>query len=150
MGQDGRKELCALNPEELKALMSDLGEPRFRADQVAAWVKKGTEIEDMTNLSKSLREKLSSVAVTNSVHIVEILTSKLDGTEKYLFRLSDGNIIEGVRMRYHYGDTLCISTQVGCRMGCRFCASTLEGCVRNLRAGEMIGQVLAVDRKSVV
>ena len=145
MGQDGRIELCALNLEELKVLMNDLGEPRFRADQVAAWVKKGTEIEDMTNLSKSLREKLSAAAVTNSVHIVEILTSKLDGTEKYLFRLSDGNIIEGVHMRYHYGDTLCISTQVGCRMGCKFCASTLEGCVRNLRAGEMIGQVLAVN-----
>ena len=78
--------------------------------------------------------------------IHESITSKLDGTEKYLYELPDGNLIEGVRMRYHYGDTLCLSTQVGCRMGCAFCASTLEGCVRSLTPGEMLGQVIAVHR----
>ena len=139
-------ELCALDAQELKTLIAGLGESDFRAGQIAQWVKKGVPIEEMSNLSKALREKLASVAVTNSVRISEAITSKLDGTEKYLYELKDGNLIEGVRMRYHYGDTLCVSTQVGCRMGCKFCASTLDGCVRSLSAGEILGQVLAVNR----
>ena len=145
MSEKNKIELCALTMGELKTLMRELGESAFRAAQIAEWVKKGAPVDEMNNLSKAFREKLSDVAVTNSVLIRECLTSKLDGTEKYLYSLKDGNLIEGVRMRYHYGDTLCISTQVGCRMGCRFCASTLDGCVRSLSAGEMLGQILAVN-----
>lgn len=146
MSGESLTELCALSFEELKQFVTGLGESTFRTSQIAEWVKKGADIEEMTNLSKALREKLAAVAVTNSVRINECLTSKLDGTEKYLYQLRDGNLIEGVRMRYHYGDTLCVSTQVGCRMGCKFCASTLDGCVRSLSAGEILGQVLAVNR----
>lgn len=140
-------ELCSLYPDELRDFVKSLGESGFRAGQISEWIRRGAQIEEMTNLSKSFREKLGSCAYINGVTIREAITSKLDGTEKYLYELRDGNIIEGVRMRYHYGDTLCVSTQVGCRMGCRFCASTLDGCVRNLTAGEILGQVLAVNRR---
>jgi len=140
-------ELCSLYPEELKAFIVSLGESGFRAGQIGEWIKKGAAVDEMSNLSKALREKLNACAYTNGVSIREAITSKLDGTEKYLYQLRDGNIIEGVRMRYRYGDTLCVSTQVGCRMGCRFCASTLDGCVRNLTSGEILGQVLAVNRR---
>ena len=144
---DNMTELCGLYPEELSAFVKGLGESAFRAGQLAQWIKKGADIGEMTNLSKAFRDKLSQTAYVNGVTIRESITSKLDGTEKYLYALRDGNIIEGVRMRYKYGDTLCVSTQVGCRMGCRFCASTLNGCVRNLTAGEILGQVLCVNRR---
>ena len=142
-----KTELSSLSFEELQAFVKDIGEGAFRAKQLSEWIKKGAEISEMTNLSKALRDKLEQKAYVNGVHIREVLTSKLDGTEKYLYELVDGNLIEGVHMRYHYGDTLCVSTQVGCRMGCMFCASTLDGCVRNLSAGEILGQVLAVNRR---
>ena len=124
-----------------------MGEGKFRAKQVFEWLKRGADFDEMTNLSKALREKFRETCLANPVTIHESITSKLDGTEKYLYELPDGNLIEGVRMRYHYGDTLCLSTQVGCRMGCAFCASTLEGCVRSLTPGEMLGQVIAVNRR---
>lgn len=143
---ENKTELCRLYPEELKQFILDLGESAFRAGQIQKWIKDGREIGEMSNLSKALREKLDACAYVNGVRIIESITSKLDGTQKYLYELIDGNIIEGVRMRYKYGDTLCVSTQVGCRMGCKFCASTLEGCVRNLTAGEILGQILAVNR----
>ena len=143
---DGKIELCGLGFDELKAFVTSLGEGGFRAGQIAEWIKKGAEIDEMSNLSKALRQKLNENAYVNGVSIKESIVSRLDGTEKYLYALRDGNIIEGVRMRYHYGDTLCVSTQVGCRMGCRFCASTLDGCVRSLSAGEILGQVLCVNR----
>lgn len=140
-------ELLSLNAQELQDfVVGDLGESKFRAGQIAGWLNRGAEIEDMTNLSAALRQKLSAVAVANPVRIRESYKSKLDGTEKFLYELRDGNLIEGVIMRYHYGDTLCVSTQVGCRMGCAFCASTLEGRVRNLSAGEILGQVVAANR----
>ena len=143
---DGKIELAGLTSEELNEFVLSLGESAFRSKQISAWIKQGAQIDEMTNLSKSLREKLAKASYVHGVEITRSIVSKLDGTEKYLYTLRDGNIIEGVRMRYHYGDTLCVSTQVGCRMGCRFCASTLEGCVRNLTAGEILGQLLAVNR----
>ncbi len=140
-------ELLSLNADELmNFVLNDLGESKFRAKQIAEWLKKGADIDEMTNLSAALRNRMKEIAVANPIVIQESYKSKLDGTEKFLYRLRDGNLIEGVVMRYHYGDTLCVSTQVGCRMGCAFCASTLEGRVRNLSAGEILGQVAAVNR----
>lgn len=140
-------ELLTLNAEELlKFVTEDLGESKFRAKQIQEWLKRGADIDEMTNLSAALRARLKEIAVANPVRIRLSFRSKLDETEKFLYELCDGNLIEGVVMRYHYGDTLCVSTQVGCRMGCAFCASTLEGRVRNLSAGEILGQVVAVNR----
>ena len=141
-----KNELLSLRYEELESLITAMGEGKFRAKQVFEWLKRGADFDEMTNLSKALREKLRETCLANPVTIHESITSKLDGTEKYLYELPDGNLIEGVRMRYHYGDTLCLSTQVGCRMGCAFCASTLEGRVRDMTAGEMMGEVIAVNR----
>ena len=132
--------------ELLDFVVNDLHESRFRARQMREWLNRGADIGEMSNLSKALREKLSEIAVANPVEIRESYPSKLDGTEKFLYALTDGNLIEGVVMRYHHGDTLCVSTQVGCRMGCAFCASTLEGRVRNLTPGELLGQVAAANR----
>ena len=101
----------------------------------------------MTNLPKDFRARLAEGASANPVRIRDAFVSKLDGTEKYLYELDDGNLIEGVLMRYHHGNTLCLSTQIGCRMGCAFCASTLEGCVRSLTPAEMLGQIIAVNRR---
>ncbi len=139
MGLDG-DELSRFVTEELH-------EPRYRAGQIAEWLNRGEDIEGMTNLSAPLRAKLSQLAVANPVRILESFRSKLDETEKFLYALPDGNLIEGVLMRYHHGDTLCVSTQVGCRMGCAFCASTLEGRVRDLTPGEILGQVSAANRR---
>ena len=140
-------ELLSLNKEELlDFVLNDLGESKFRAGQIAQWIARGADIDGMTNLSAKLREKLNGLAVANPVRILESYKSKIDETEKFLYALSDDNIIEGVVMRYHHGDTLCVSTQVGCRMGCAFCASTLDGRVRNLSAGEILGQVVAANR----
>ncbi len=142
-----KRNLASMSLMELTEYVKSLGEGAFRAKQIYGWICKGAEIGEMTNLPVHLRERLKEECVSFGVHIRECVTSKIDGTEKYLYELTDGNIIEGVRMRYHYGDTLCVSTQVGCRMGCRFCASTLEGCVRDLEAGEILGQILAVNRR---
>ena len=135
-----------LYPEEVKQRLAEMGEKPFRAGQVFSWLHKGARFEDMTNLSLALREKLAAIGVDQPVSIRETRVSKLDGTRKFLFALTDGNCVEGVLMRYHYGATLCISTQVGCKMGCRFCASTLEGCVRNLTAAEMLGEVQCANQ----
>ena len=140
-------QLLSLTYEETEAFVASLGEGKFRAKQLFSWLARGAAFEEMTNLSKALREKLAEKCVANPVSIRESVSSRLDGTEKYLYELTDGNLIEGVRMRYHYGDTLCVSTQVGCRMGCAFCASTLDGCVRSLSAGEILGQIVAVNRR---
>ena len=136
-----------MNEQELMDfVVNDLGESKFRAGQIRQWLNRGVEISEMSNLSNALRTRLSEIAVANPVRIRESYKSKLDETEKFLYELHDGNLIEGVVMRYKYGDTLCVSTQVGCRMGCAFCASTLEGRVRNLSAGEILGQVVAANR----
>ncbi len=139
-------EWMGMYPEELKAALSDMGEKPFRAGQLFSWLHKGAYFSEMTNLPGSLREKLNKTGIDQPAEIRESRVSKKDGTRKFLFALRDGNCVEGVLMRYHYGVTLCISTQVGCRMGCRFCASTLEGCVRNLTAAEMLGQIQCANR----
>lgn len=133
--------------EELEAFLEAIGEKKFRVKQIFQWIHKGvTTFDEMTNLSKDLREKLKGKAYIGSLKIESILISQIDGTRKYLFVLEDGNIIESVLMRYEHGNTVCVSCQVGCRMGCRFCASTLEGVIRNLTAGEILDQVLAIQR----
>ncbi|MBR6651753.1 MAG: 23S rRNA (adenine(2503)-C(2))-methyltransferase RlmN, partial [Anaerotignum sp.] len=118
------------------------------AKQIFDWLhaKQVDSFEEMTNLSKGLREKLAETASINGVEIVRKLVSQIDGTRKYLFALSDGAIIESVLMKYEHGNTVCISTQVGCRMGCKFCASTLDGVERGLTAGEMLSQIYAIQK----
>ncbi len=126
-------------------LTAEFGTKPFVAKQVYGWLCKSVEFDEMTNLPKSLRARLQEKCVAVAAKIVRTLTSKIDGTQKFLFELWDGNVVEGVLMSYKYGNTLCVSSQVGCRMGCKFCASTLGGLVRNLSAGEILGQVLAVN-----
>ena len=140
------KELSAALPEELAAEMAAISEPSYRAGQIFTWLQKGALFQDMTNLPNGLRDKLKENYIDQPVSILEQIKSRLDDTVKLLYALRDGNCVEGVLMHYHYGYSLCISTQVGCRMGCAFCASTLEGCVRNLTAAEMLGEVICVNR----
>ncbi|MCR4874359.1 MAG: 23S rRNA (adenine(2503)-C(2))-methyltransferase RlmN [Clostridia bacterium] len=133
--------------EEIEKIVLDLGEPRFRAKQLFEWLTKGAEFEEMKTLPKSFLDKLKEKGYTaQAIHIEDVLVSKLDGTKKYIYRLDDGNIIEGVLMKYKYGNTICVSTQVGCRMNCAFCASGLDGLIRNLTPGEILGQVVAVNK----
>ncbi len=141
-------DLYSMTEEELVALMGELGEPRFRAGQVFSWLSSGTPIAEMTNLSKALREKLAERCTDTLPKVEKKLVSKIDGTVKYLFSLYDGECVESVFMRYKHGNTLCISSQVGCRMGCRFCASTIGGRVRDLLPSELLGQVIAAERDS--
>ena len=128
---------------ELENLESKM--PRFRATQIFEWMNNYAEFDEMTNLPAELREKLKQNYISQPVKIENELISK-DGTRKYLFSLCDGNIVEGVLMSYKYGNTICISTQVGCRMGCSFCATGIDGLARNLTAGEMVSEILAVNR----
>ncbi len=121
------------------------GVPKFRIAQVTEWLHKGVRPQEMTNLPKDLRAKLDTIPFGGAT-IYDKRVSAKDGTVKYLFALEDGNLVEGVLMRYSYGNTVCLSTQVGCNMGCRFCASTLEGCVRSLRPGEMLSFLAEIER----
>ncbi len=139
-------DLLSLYPTEIEELILSLGAPKYRAKQVFEWLKGGTHPLEMTNLPKLLREQLAAAALWSLPTVERKLTSAVDGTVKYLFRLHDGECIESVFMRYEHGNTLCISSQVGCRMGCRFCASTLTGRVRDLSAGELLGQIIAAER----
>ena len=135
--------LKSLTQPELAALFKELGQPAFRAKQVFSWLHKGVRsYEEMTNLPKALRETLSEKYPIRPPEVVRKQESSKDGTIKYLWQLSDGNCVETVLMRYHYGNTVCISTEVGCPMGCAFCASTLGGLVRRLEPFEMLDQVL--------
>ena len=127
---------------ELETMLDKM--PRYRAEQVFAWLNDYVTFDEMTNIPQDLRNLLKEHYEDQPVKIQEELISK-DGTRKYLFALGDGNIVEGVLMQYKYGNTICISTQVGCRMGCAFCATGIDGLVRNLTAGEMLGEVLAVN-----
>ena len=128
---------------ELAGIFKELGQPQFRAKQVYTWLHKGVRsYDEMTNLPKALRETLEERYPICPPEVVRRQESQRDGTIKYLWRLSDGNCVETVLMRYHYGNTVCISTEVGCRMGCAFCASTLGGLVRRLEPQEMLDQVL--------
>ena len=139
-------ELTGMTSGELTEWIKAQGQPAFRGKQIFRWIHQGRDFDGMTNLPKELRERLRETCVAQPVSILLERVSALDGTVKFLFGLRDDNCVEGVLMRYKYGVSLCISTQVGCRMGCRFCASTLDGCVRNLTAGEMLGEILATNR----
>ena len=138
-------DLASITKEELEGLLAEMGEPRFRAKQIMEWLSRGVEPAEMSNVPKALRAKLAELPF-GSARIIETRRSQKDDTVKMLYELEDGNIVEGVLMRYSYGNTLCISTQAGCRMGCAFCASTLNGRVRNLTAGEMLSEITAVER----
>lgn len=142
-----KTDLASLTPEKLTAYFASLGEPAFRARQVFGWLHRrgASSFAEMTDLSLALRKKLEETAELPAVKVERTLRSRLDGTVKYLFLLPDGNAVEGVRMEYEHGPSLCISTQVGCRMGCRFCASTLGGLVRDLTPAEMMGEVSAAE-----
>ncbi|MBR7098557.1 MAG: 23S rRNA (adenine(2503)-C(2))-methyltransferase RlmN [Clostridia bacterium] len=141
-----KTELLSLLPEELEELMTELGEAKYRAAQIFPQLHRGVSPDDMTNLGKALRQKLSEAAHWHLPMIERKLVSALDGTVKYLFSLSDGNCVESVVMKYEHGNTICISSQVGCRMGCKFCASTIGGKVRDLTPAELLGQVIAAQR----
>ena len=137
------KQLRSMTIPELGELLKELNQPAFRAKQVFTWLHKGVRsYEEMTNLPKALRDTLSQTYPLYAPRVIRKQESQKDGTIKYLWELSDGNCVETVLMRYHYGNTVCISTEVGCRMGCAFCASTLGGLVRKLEPQEMLEQVL--------
>ena len=136
-------DIKSMTLEELTAWLKEQGEPAFRAKQIFHWLYRGvSSFDEMTDLSKALREKLSSLAFLTPPQVARKQVSRLDGTIKYLWELSDGNCVESVLMRYQHGNTVCISCQVGCRMGCAFCASTIAGKVRDLTPSEMLDQVL--------
>ena len=142
---DTKVELLALTPDELRALLVSLGEPKYRADQIFPQLHRGLSPDEMTNVGKVTRQKLAEAVDYHLPRIEQKLVSAVDGTVKYLFALADGNCVESVVMKYAHGNTICISSQVGCRMGCRFCASTIGGRVRDLTAGELLGQVIAAQ-----
>jgi 23S rRNA (adenine2503-C2)-methyltransferase len=141
-------DIKSLSLDELKEEISRLGEKPFRAVQLYEWmhVKLARSYDEMTNIPKSLKEKLENEAWYTSLKEVTVQTSKIDGTKKFLFELYDGNLVESVWMQYHHGNSVCISSQVGCRMGCKFCASTLDGLERNLTPSEMLDQIYAISR----
>ncbi len=140
-------DLKDLTFEELEEFLVGMGEKKFRAKQIFAWLHRGvTSFDEMTDLSVALRKKLAEVSFVSTAEIERQLVSKIDGTRKYLFRLGDGNMVESVAMYYKHGISVCISCQVGCRMGCKFCASTIGGLVRSLTAGEILNQVLFVQK----
>jgi 23S rRNA (adenine2503-C2)-methyltransferase len=139
-------DIKSMTLEELKTLMTELGDKPFRARQIYSWLHEHlvTSYEEMTNLPKGLREKLAAYPIT-ALEMVDVQVSAIDGTRKYLFRLSDGNVIESVLMKYKHGNSVCISSQVGCRMGCRFCASTIGGLTRSLIPSEMLDQIYRIQ-----
>lgn len=142
-----KKDIKTLTLPELEDEIKALGDKAFRAKQIYQWLhqKLVTDFDQMTNLSKSLRDTLKEQYTLTALRAVDVKISKLDGTRKYLFRLADGNVIESVWMQYHHGNSVCISSQVGCRMGCRFCASTLDGLERNLTSAEMLDQIYRIQ-----
>ena len=139
----------SLTKEEITAALREMGEPAFRGGQVFTWLHRGvSSFDEMTNLSKQLRERLAARFTLETPQVARKQVSRQDGTIKYLWELSDGNCIESVLMQYHHGNTICISSQVGCRMGCAFCASTIAGKVRDLTPGEMLDQVIFSQKDS--
>ena len=143
-----KRDIVSYNYDELQDEIKSIGEKPFRAKQIYAWLheKLAEEFDEMTNLSKALREKLDQAYEIRKVKVVAHQISKVDPTEKFLFELEDGNRIESVLMKYNYGNSVCISSQVGCRMGCRFCASTLDGLERNLTTSEMLRQIYQIQK----
>ena len=143
------ENLKSMTPAEIAETLKAMGQPAFRAGQVFSWLHKGVKsYDEMTNLPKELREHLRKEYPICPPQVVRHQESKRDGTQKFLWQLHDGNCVETVLMRYHYGNTVCISTEVGCRMGCAFCASTLGGLVRKLEPYEMLDQVLFTQIES--
>lgn len=142
-----KKDIKSLYFPELEQELAAIGAKTFRARQIYQWLheKLVVDFDEMTNLPKNLREQLKERFVLTALEPVDVLVSQIDGTRKYLFRLADGNVIESVWMQYHHGNSVCISSQVGCRMGCRFCASTLDGLARNLTAAEMLEQIYRIQ-----
>jgi len=144
---DSWTDLLTATPDELGRMFQEMGYRAFRGRQLFKWLHSGvSDFHDMTTLPKDLRTALEAEAQIPALTTVEIKESGEDGTRKYLFHLEDGNSVESVLMRYRYGNSACLSTQVGCKMGCAFCASTIGGLVRNLTAGEMVAQVLEINR----
>ncbi|MBM6830153.1 23S rRNA (adenine(2503)-C(2))-methyltransferase RlmN [Anaerotignum lactatifermentans] len=143
-----KQDIKSMTLGELQALMAQMGEAKFRAKQIFGWLheKQVSSFSEMTNLSQALRTKLEAETKIGGVTMVERLLSREDGTRKYLFALENGSVIESVLMQYDYGNTVCVSTQAGCRMGCRFCASTLDGVERSLTASEMLSQVYEIQK----
>ncbi len=142
------EDIKSLNQKELGDFLHSLGEKTFRAKQIYPWlhVKHVENFDEMTDISNKLKEKLKENCVLTVLSQMQVQCSRLDGTRKYLFALSDGNMVESVLMRYKHGNSVCISSQAGCRMGCRFCASTLGGLVRNLTPGEMLDQIYRIQK----
>ncbi len=139
------QDLLSMTPEELTELLISIGEPKFRAKQIFSPMHRGISPESLTTLSASTKQGLMSVAYYRLPRVRRKLVSELDGTVKYLFELYDGNCVESVVMRYEHGTTICISSQIGCRMGCAFCASTIGGRVRDLAPSELLGQIIAAE-----
>jgi 23S rRNA (adenine2503-C2)-methyltransferase len=145
-------DLKSMNEDELIEVVEALGEKAYRGRQIYTWLhqKQAFTLEEMTNISKSLKEKIAGRCSLTQLNIEQVLTSAVDGTKKYLFSLADGNVIESVLMGYHHGYSVCISSQAGCRMGCRFCASGQNGLARNLTTGEMLSQVYQIQAEAGV
>ena len=144
-------DILSLTPEELKEQIVSLGQPAFRAKQISSWLKAGVrDFSRMSNLPKELRETLAQQFSLTAPVLLRAQTSALDGTGKFLWGLQDGNCVETVLMRYRYGNSVCISSQVGCRQGCAFCASTIGGLIRSLTAGEMLDEVLFTELENNV
>lgn len=143
-------DIKSLSLEEMKSFLTDIGDKPFRAKQIYEWlhVKLVESFDEMTNLSKQLREKLTELCEITNLFIVDKLESSTGETSKYLFRLFDGRVLESVLMKYHHGNSVCISSQVGCKMGCKFCASTIGGFERNLTTAEMLDQIYQIQRIS--
>lgn len=143
-----KTDIKSLNYNELVQYVESINEKKFRAAQLYSWMheKLAESYDEMTNISDKLKNTLKEDTLYTSLKIVKMQESRIDGTRKYLFELYDGNLIESVFMKYHHGNSVCISSQVGCKMGCRFCASTLNGCVRNLLQSEMLDQIYRISR----
>ncbi len=142
-----KQDILSLSLEEIQQAVQELGQPHYRAQQILQWLHRGIKsFDDMTDLPKAFRELLAERFYISQLQMLDKRTSSAGDATKYLFLLQDRNIIESVVMRYKYGNSLCLSTQVGCRMGCKFCASTIGGLVRNLSAGEMLAQVIEVNK----
>lgn len=139
-------EILSMTVTELEELLCSFGEKRYKAKQIFAWLHKGATFDEMSDISKATREKLSEYTYLYYPEIHCKYVSRLDGTVKYLFAMHDGQLIESVVMRYKHGNSICISSQAGCRMGCKFCASTLNGRARDLSAGEILSQVIAAQK----
>lgn len=142
-------DLRNLSLEEMEELAVSMGQPKFRGKQVFGWIYKGVkDFREMSNLPEVFRTELAENCVIGSLKVVLVQKSKTDGTRKYLYELADGNQIESVFMKYKYGNSICVSSQAGCRMGCKFCASTRLGLARNLTAGEIISQIMEAEAES--